>query len=124
MYIKTTRKPGQKGTEKLVRQYGEKLVCVRYRYDPLRHKRYKTAEIIVSESDWQPETDWLRTEPQPSLPPKQTTPWVGVRLQYHERDLQQQVRSIGGHWNPQKKLWFAPEWHVKQIGLGHRIVQK
>ena len=29
-------KPGQKGTKHLVAQYGDRLVCVRYRYDAAR----------------------------------------------------------------------------------------
>jgi len=39
---------------KYVEQYGDALVCVRYRYDVATHKQYKTVEIIVSESDWTP----------------------------------------------------------------------
>lgn len=46
--------PGQKGTRQLVAKYGERLVRVRYRYDPGRKKRYKTVEIIVGERDWDP----------------------------------------------------------------------
>jgi hypothetical protein len=37
--------PGQKGTEKLVEQYGKALLRVRYRYDAIRGVRVKTAEI-------------------------------------------------------------------------------
>ena len=40
-------KPGQKGTKKLVAEYGAALVCVRYRYDRESGTRVKTAEIIV-----------------------------------------------------------------------------
>ena len=53
----TTRvklKPGQKGTKKLLAQYGEALVCVRYRYDAARRKQIKTVELVVSETDWTP----------------------------------------------------------------------
>ena len=32
----------------------EKLVCVRYRYDKVRNRRYKTAELIVDEVSWTP----------------------------------------------------------------------
>ncbi len=45
-------KPGQKGTKQLLSQYGDSLVCVRYRYDAQRKKRVKTGEIIVAERDW------------------------------------------------------------------------
>ena len=55
----TTRvklKPGQKWTKKLLAQYGEALVCVRYRYDAARRKQIKTVELVVSETDWTPPT--------------------------------------------------------------------
>jgi hypothetical protein len=47
-------KPGQKGTKQLFAQYGERLICVRYRYDAQRKKRFKTVELIVAERDWKP----------------------------------------------------------------------
>ncbi len=56
MLAKLRLKPGQKGTKKLCEQYGAKLVCVRYRYDAARHRRYKTVELIVEESPWSPPT--------------------------------------------------------------------
>ena len=49
MEIRTVRKPGERGTQRLVAEYGERLVCVRYRYDLARNKRYKTVELIVAE---------------------------------------------------------------------------
>jgi hypothetical protein len=49
MEIRTVRRPGEKGTQKLARQYGERLVCIRYRYDAARKKRFKTVELIVDE---------------------------------------------------------------------------
>ncbi len=46
--------PGQRGTKQLVEQYGDQLVCVRYRYDETCMRRYKTVELIIDESDWEP----------------------------------------------------------------------
>ncbi len=43
----TTRvklKPGQKGTKKLLTQYGDALVCARYRYDKITNRQFKTVE--------------------------------------------------------------------------------
>ncbi|KAF0215838.1 MAG: hypothetical protein FD174_3979 [Geobacteraceae bacterium] len=42
-------KPGQNGTKRLLEQYGDKLLCVRYRYDETRGVKLKTVEIIVEE---------------------------------------------------------------------------
>ena len=47
-------KPGQKGTKQLLAQYGDRLLCVRYRYDAQRKKRLKTVELVVAEHDWEP----------------------------------------------------------------------
>jgi hypothetical protein len=44
-------KPGQKGTKQLLAQYGDRLICVRYRYDAQRKKRFKTVELLVC---WMP----------------------------------------------------------------------
>ena len=52
MITRVNLKPGQKGTKRLPEQYGDALVCVRYRYDAKTHKQYKTVEIIVSENEW------------------------------------------------------------------------
>ena len=51
-----TRKlaPGQKGTKKLHEQFGDRLLCVRYRYDDQLRKRFKTVELIVEEAAWTP----------------------------------------------------------------------
>jgi hypothetical protein len=37
--------------EKFSDRYGDQLICVRYRYDEERCKRFTTVEIIVEESD-------------------------------------------------------------------------
>lgn len=51
-----TRKlaPGQNGAKKLQVQYGERLLCVRYRYDRQLCKSYKTVELIIEEAAWTP----------------------------------------------------------------------
>lgn len=63
----------------------------------------------------------------PASPPQQpetaTTPIVPLRIHYSGRDLQRQVKAIGGKWDASKKLWFAPEEYVKRLGLMKRIVR-
>jgi len=86
MLVRTIRKPGEAGTHKLLARYGDRLICVRYRYDPIRRKRFKTAEIIVAEEDWLPEPG-AGNEAQPVQPAQPQR--VGVRIAYHERELRQ-----------------------------------
>lgn len=30
---------------------------------------------------------------------------VGVRIDYHELELREEVKAVGGIWRPKKKLW-------------------
>lgn len=124
MLIRTVRKPGDPGTLKLMQRYGDRLVTVRYRYDPARGKRFKTVELIVEEQDWAPAP---QAEPaQPTAPPQpqaRYTPRVPVRIRYNEKDLQRAIKAIGGNWDSGKKLWYAPEEYVRRIGLANRIVR-
>lgn len=122
MRVRTVRKPGEHGTEKWVAKYGDRLVAVRYRYSPDERKRYKTIELIVAEEDWSPPPDrdeLISQIPAPTRPP----PRVPLRIQYFEKELQRQIKAIGGTWDAQRKLWFAPEDSARRIGLGDRIVR-
>ena len=41
--------PGEPGTEDLMEQFGDALVCVRFWYDPVTNSELKTAEIVEHE---------------------------------------------------------------------------
>ena len=122
MRVGTVRKPGESGTEKLVAKYGDRVVAVRYRYSHAERKRFKTVELIVAEEDWTPPPS--RDEIVANLPPsRQHTPRVPLRIQYFEKNLQRQIKSIGGTWDPNRKLWYAPEEYARRAGLSDRIVR-
>jgi len=89
-------KPGQKGTKRLVAQYGDALFCVRYRYDKEKRKQFKTVEIIVSESEWTPPPDKY---PESALVPLR----IGIR----EKSLQEQAKALGGYWDREKQFWLV-----------------
>lgn len=103
MRIRTVRKPGEPGTQKLVEKFGKRLVSVRYRYDPQAGKRYKTVELIIAEEDWQPPGSPDHPAPATEHP---TTPLVPLRIQHTEKDLRRQLIAIGGTWNPETRLWY------------------
>jgi hypothetical protein len=52
MEIRLTLRPGMAGTKKLLARFGERLVCVRYRYDRASGRRFKTVELIVQDVAW------------------------------------------------------------------------
>ena len=107
MQTRSTRKPGQKGTKKLVAQYGDKLVCIRYRYDPRKKKRYKAIELIIEEVDWTPQ-----------LKP-QTMVWV--KVEWGEVDVARQIKQAGGKWDRQHKAWELRYDQVVKLGLEKRM---
>ena len=107
-----TRKvtPGQKGTKKLQAQYGDRLLCVRYRYDREQRRRYKTVELIVEEAKWTP----------PSAP-FAANAIVGLRIEFKETDLQHRIKEAGGKWIPARKLWELRYDQAVHLGLKSRI---
>lgn len=110
MKTRLNLKPGQKGTRTLVATYGDRLVCVRYRYDYDTRKRYKTAEIIIDETDWQPPP---RLFPDDALVP--------LTIAAHETDLQSRAKKAGGRWDPRGQVWYVPYGKIAWTKLEGRI---
>ena len=52
--VMKTLQPGQPGSQRWLKRYGDRLVCVRYRGNPKRRVRSTTVEIIVEKSFWDP----------------------------------------------------------------------
>lgn len=108
MQTRLTRKPGQKGTKALHAEYGERLVCVRYKYDARKLKRYKTVELIVEERAWRP-----RFKPE-------TIVLVSVR--FNEGHIARKFKLAGGRWNQTEKLWEMHYDLAERLGAVERIV--
>jgi len=54
-------RPGAPGTKRLLEQYGDALVCVRYRLDTRLNRRLTTVELIVDDRPKKPEKNRLAT---------------------------------------------------------------
>ncbi|MFN8458867.1 MAG: hypothetical protein U0401_30160 [Anaerolineae bacterium] len=100
--------PDQRGIKRWQQQYGDRLFCVRYRYDRDRQKRYTTVEIIVAEADWIP-----------NLPPDTL---VEVRVAWGEAELARQVKAAGGRWNRTRTVWELPYGALLALQLLDRVV--
>ncbi len=103
-------KPGQPGTKRLLAQYGEQLLCVRYRYDAERKTRRKTVELLVEEVPWEVPTTQLRPESM-----------IGLRVAIHEVNLQRQIKLAGGKWNPAQRVWELRYDQAVRLNLTDRI---
>jgi len=104
-------RPGQKGTKQLVARYGDRLVCVRYRYDAQRKKRFKTVELLVAERDWEP--------PPPRFAHDHI---VRLRVGFADVAVRDRVKRAGGTWNPDRRVWQLRYDRVIAPGLTRLIV--
>lgn len=110
MEVKATIKPGQNGSKRYLRKYGDQLVCVRYRYDKGRQKRMTTVELIVDEQDWVPGV---------SIAPDKL---VAIRIAFGETELREKVKEAGAFWDSKKKCWKLSYRLVYALGLEKRIM--
>jgi hypothetical protein len=106
-------KPGQKGTKQLLAQYGDRLICVRYRYDAQLKKRFKTVELLVAEFDWEP--------PRPRFAHDQI---VALRVAFADVAVRDRVKQACGRWNPERRVSHLRYDRVLTLGLNSRIVDE
>jgi hypothetical protein len=103
-------RPGAPGTKRLLAQYGDRLVCVRYIYDSETGRRFKTAEIILEEAAWTPE--------RARIAPDQL---VGIRVDYEELALRETVKRAGGKWDRALQVWVLPYRKAQELHLNARL---
>ena len=88
-----TLKPGRPGTHDLLAEYGDRLLCVRYRYDAEQQLRYKTAEVIVDEAPWTPAHPFAPTD------------IIELNIRPKERTLRHAARLLGARRTPTTQTW-------------------
>lgn len=109
MDVRTTLRPGDKGTKAMVSRFGDRLVCVRYRYDKTTRRRLKTVELIVDEKHWDP-------------PGAEACQYVFVRIPFTETDIRHAVLKHGGRWDADRRLWRLLWMTARNLGLENRVV--
>lgn len=77
MLTQTTLRPGQKGTKSLAEKYGDRLVCVRYKYDEKTGRRLATVELIEEETDFPTDQKPLKQHE-----PVSSQRRLGVKVEY------------------------------------------
>ena len=98
-------KPGQRGTLKLLRDFGDRLVCVRYRYDDAGRTRLTTVELVISEAPHKPKTSRL----------------VRVEVRPWEISVREAVKKAGARWEPGIGLWTMRYDRAVKLGFRDRI---
>ena len=92
-------------------EYGDALLCVRYRYDALSKTRLKTVELIVERKPWTPTP---RRYMESTLVP--------VRIEFRDMALREQARAAQGKWDPETKAWYIEYGKIKGTELEKLIV--
>jgi len=112
METRLTLRPGQPGTKKLVRRYGDRLLRVRYLYDERAERRLKTVELIVESVPWHPAS---------RRPRRRDEDIVAVRIAYGELELRERAKRLGAVWRPAQKVWEISWRHAKRLGIAERL---
>lgn len=116
MRTRLTLRAGRPGTRKLVKEYGERLLYVRYRYDDQRRIRVKTVEVIVSERPWTPPAA-ASGSPDPLA-------YVLIRFEPSDAATRTAVKRLGGYWHTPAKAWRITYAAVRLLHLEHLIVSE
>lgn len=95
--------PPQAGTIKLGRQYGDSLLCVRYRHDGSGLKRYTTIELVIDEA--------------PVVGKQVNARLFAVHMLHAEDALIELALKRGAHWHARDRKWIMKGELVKQLGL-------
>lgn len=98
---------GQPGTLKLARRHGARLVCVRYRQDPLGLHRYTTIELIVEHG--------------PAAGRHFDNKTFAVKIDYQEEALRHAARQHGAQWDPRTQTWHIQGWALRRLNLESRV---
>jgi hypothetical protein len=108
-------RPGQPGTKRLQRRFGDRLLFVRYRHDARPHRRFTTVELIVDEG---PESARLSAAPRRSCQPNDL---VHLRVAFDETQLRAKVKAAGATWDPKRRRWSISCHAAQTSGLTDRI---
>jgi hypothetical protein len=103
--VTKTLQPGEPGTVRLFRLYGEQLVCVRYRTSGSGEERLTTVELVLDRT----------------VIRKRGNQIVAFKIRDHETRLQRKALALGAWFDEATGLWNLARHDVLRLGLRHRI---
>lgn len=103
--VGSTMRPGDRGTAKLVRDWGDRLVAVRYRYSNSPPTRFTTVELVVASAPWTPKASRS----------------VLVEVRSWEGDLREKLRAAGGRFVLKAMRWRIRYDKAIALGLKDRV---
>ena len=103
-------KPGKPGTKKYEREFGDKLIYIRHKYNEFQNKKIVTVEIVVDTNDWYPDSKRI---PHNKI--------MNIHVGYNEKHIRKMIKEAGAKWNPKKQVWQLPYNQIDALGLTGRI---
>lgn len=100
---------GQPGTKRALKRYGNALVCVRYRHDPMKLYRFTTVEIVLDHA--------------PIHPRQFDRATFGMDTARNEHELRRTLKAAGARWDPNERIWWLRGDKIRKLGLVHRITK-
>jgi len=110
--LKSERAWGLIWTPKACSCPGERLVCVRYRYDGQKNCRHKTVELTVETVPWRSNARRAR---------RRDEEMIAVRIACAETELRERAKRLGAIWRPQQRLWEMRWLDAKRLGIDDRV---
>jgi hypothetical protein len=107
--VTKTLRPHQPGTLKLVRRYGDALLCVRYREDARGRQRCTTVELVIDEGPVQ------RRITGRSL--------VQVSLPFDDEETRHRAKALGARWDNVHRRWLMSLKMARALGLKARALR-
>jgi hypothetical protein len=111
MTARSKLRPGQKGTKNLVAEYGDALLCVRYRYDVRSRTSSKTVELIIERKPWTPPQHRFKDDTH-----------VPVRIGYGDKALREKAKAAQGKWDPETRTGYIQFGKIKDTELETFII--
>lgn len=93
--------PTQNGAKRLLRRYGDQLVCVRHRLSDDGKVRHTTIELLIESTPVASRTRNL----------------IAVRIPASDKGSRQLLMACRAQWKPNERLWLVPLLIAKNLKL-------
>lgn len=89
MRVTKTIRPGEPGSQRYVRRFGQRLIAVRYRKSKDEQIIYTTVELIAETRDYKPGVD------HGAVIASRDREWVALRIDYNDHSLRAKLKAAG-----------------------------
>lgn len=116
MRVIKTMRPGERGTARHQRRYGERLCAVRYRKSDCGSRIVTTVEIIVDDRAAAPAGVCHN-----AVNARQRAQPVAIKIAYDEIELRRLAKQAGARWSRSGRAWVMRRDTAVGLGLLHRV---